>query len=307
MGQRRCVYTVLFGGYEPLHPQHTSTADIDLICFTDDPTLTSQCWQIRPLPPLLPGDPTRNARRVKLLAHDYLPEYGTSLYVDNTVELLVDPQVLFDLLPADQAMAVPLHSYRATVSDEFAAVVTETREARWVCAEQQTAYLSADPGSLELQPLWSGLMVRRHHEPEVVAGMRLWWDHVQRYSRRDQLSLRYVQRQSGLGIHELDLDNLRSPVHRWPRLEGRDPSRGTPLAPGPHELIDQLSADVVHLRAQAQQLRDQLAAAQRNVEELSVALDAEHSRVLELLDSTSWRVTGPLRAVSQTFRSRGSG
>ena len=46
--------------------------------------------------------------------------------------------------------------------------------------------------------------------------MTTWWEHVLRYSRRDQLSFTVVMAASGLRLHSVPLPNLRSPLHRWP-------------------------------------------------------------------------------------------
>src|SRR5436190_13933362 len=85
---RRVVYTVLMGGYEPLLEQHVAARfDTDLVCFTDDPALASPTWQIRLVEPSLPSDSGRSSRRPKILAHEYLPDYDESIYVDNSVLL----------------------------------------------------------------------------------------------------------------------------------------------------------------------------------------------------------------------------
>jgi hypothetical protein len=47
--------------------------------------------------------------------------------------------------------------------------------------------------------------------------MRTWWEHVLRYSRRDQLSLMVaLSATPGLAWRSLQLDNEESPYHRWP-------------------------------------------------------------------------------------------
>lgn len=241
------MYTVLYGGYETLLEQHIAAGgDIDLICFTDDPTLDSPTWDVRYLAPALPADPTRSGRRVKMLAHLVLPEYDESLYIDNTVLLTVDPAELFEkFLPEGTVMALPEHDFRDTVRDEFREVVLQGKEAAWVRDEQLDHYLRTDPEMLDLVPLWTGLMLRRHHDPAVIAAMTTWWQHVLRYSRRDQLSLRLALRSANLEPSILQLDNHVSPVHEWPRSTKRQPDRATPLPTGPEAVIGGLHQELL--------------------------------------------------------------
>jgi len=62
-GYSACVYTVLSGGYEQLNEQPMARQSrLKFICFTDDPELTSESWEIRPMVPILADDPVRSQR-----------------------------------------------------------------------------------------------------------------------------------------------------------------------------------------------------------------------------------------------------
>ena len=269
--ERRCIYTVLFGGYESLMEQYVAREyDIPLICFTDDASLTSDSWDIRVVTPSFAGDSIRSARSVKILAHEALPEFDTSLYVDNNVLLAQDPDQIFAaLLPDDAPMAVIRHSYRATLSDEFDAVIELAKDATWVCLEQLEHYRASAPDSLQSDPIWTGLMLRRHHDPDVVATMKVWRDHVLRYSRRDQLSLPVVLDQTGLKLVVHELDNFISPYWEWPRRANRAPA-SSQLSFGPERAIADLKSEVAVLRDELDRVRAQ-AARQKSTSELKLA------------------------------------
>ena len=110
-------------------------------------------------------------------------------------------------------MAGFARSFRATIRDEFEEVVAVGKEARWVCAEQLRHYEITDPAALELRPIAGGFLFRRHADPLVQRTMERWWEHVLRYSRRDQLSLRIAARAEGLDILVHEVDNHLSPYH----------------------------------------------------------------------------------------------
>ncbi len=72
----RCVFTVLTGGYEPLNEQPAARdSRLRFICFTDDPALTSETWEMRRFTPVFPGDAIRSARTIKILPFAQLPEF----------------------------------------------------------------------------------------------------------------------------------------------------------------------------------------------------------------------------------------
>jgi hypothetical protein len=214
---------VLLGGYEQLTEQPVARrSNVDFVCLTDDPALESETWTMRVVEPILPEDPVRSQRALKIRAHTVLPEHDVSLYLDNTVLLRRTPEeIVADLLPDDAVFAAMAHSFRATVEDEFRAVVEQRRDRADRCAEQERHYRACDPGVLALRPLKAALLLRRHHDPLVVAAMEAWLRHVLRYSRRDQLSLRYALREVGLEPVVHELDNYESDYHRWPVSVGR--------------------------------------------------------------------------------------
>ena len=285
------VYTVLMGGYEPLLEQHVAARyGIDLVCFTDDCDAASRTWKIRHVDPRFPLDPVRSARRPKLLAHEYLPDYDESIYVDNSVLLTAEPAEIFgELLPDDVAMGILAHSFRGALRDEFEAVVAVGADAPWICEEQRSQYEAQDPASLDEQTLWSGLIVRRHHDEAVRRTMALWWEHVLRFSRRDQLSLPLVLRTCGLDVAVHRLDNLLSHFHEWPRGAAQHVRAARQLSPGPESRLAELEQRATALEAARTE-----AVAER---------DALRARIASLERSTSWQITRPLRAMSSVARS----
>jgi hypothetical protein len=225
--RRACVYTALLNGYEQLNEQPLARdSSVDFVCFTDDPGLTSETWDIRVVEPLFPADAARSQRFLKICAHRVLREYDVSLYIDNSVLLRSPAEAAIDELLGESALALLQHSFRATVRDEFDEVVALGFDTAPVCAEQLEHYAAVDPGSLDVPPLWSGILARRHGDARVVAAMERWFAHVLRYSRRDQLSLWYALRSERLQPVVHLLDNHESHLHRWPVTHGRDRAAG---------------------------------------------------------------------------------
>jgi hypothetical protein len=283
MSPRRVVYTVLMGGYESLLEQPQAGAQgTDLICFTDDPETTSETWQVRHVKPALPADPNRSSRRPKILAHEYLADYDESLYIDNAVLLTAPADVVFDhMLTSTEPMAVARHSFRESLREEFEAVVEIGLDAGWVVAEQLGHYERAASHVLAGPTLWGGLLARRHNESAVREAMQIWWEHVLRYSRRDQLSLPLALEMAGLDplIHRVN--NRHSAFHEWPDervFRSRNPSAPLPDA---LQRIAAQESELLEARQRIAVLEDEL---------------------LAVRTSTSWRMTRPVRTIAELVR-----
>lgn len=268
---RRAVYTALIGGYEALVEQPLAAgSDVDFICFTDDPDLTSQTWQIRQVDALLPLDPVRSARWLKIEGHPDLAAYDETLWIDARIRLRKDPAAILDDWLANDDFALPLHSFRDSVVAEFEVILQLGMDDSSRLYEQLTHYTSVGPERLASPVLWTALLARRRTEP-VARAMREWIVHVLRYSRRDQLSVVEALGRAGLKPRLVTLDNHESDLHEWVAARGRDPrlpifTVSASLQP-PVAAIGELQQRLVEARADAAKLRRENAALRREAAE----------------------------------------
>lgn len=236
------VYTVLLGGYERLNDaQEIGDGSIPFICFTDDRTLTSTVWQIHVIEPLFPLDLQRSQREVKIRGSRVLDQFDRTLYIDNSVSLTAAPGDILDAWLEDCDLALPLHSWRGTVRDEFAAVLQWELDDESRVTEQLLVYEELAPDVLQQRPTWNGMIARRNTS-EVQAAMNRWFDEVLRYSRRDQLSANYVFSSAPIALSRVELDNHNSGVHVWAVDVGRKPR--LPPPPPPPTLKEKVAARV---------------------------------------------------------------
>jgi hypothetical protein len=216
MAPKRAVYTALIGGYEDLIEQPTALAsDVDFICFTDDPNATSTSWQLRLIKPILPLDMVRSQRDLKIRGHESLSIYDELLYIDNAVVLRQDPSDILERWLADGDFALTPHSFREQVFDEFEEVAALKYDDPGRISEQLQHYAELYPDVLSQRPFWNGMFARRN-KPEVARMMNIWFDHVLRFSRRDQLSANVAFSLGDVRIVVIDENNNESPSHQWP-------------------------------------------------------------------------------------------
>ena len=157
--------------------------------------------------------------------------------------------------------------------------------------EQLFQYSLLYPDALQQRPSWNGMFAYRPGA-RLREVMTLWYWHVLRYSRRDQLSWNVVVPASGLRLRRVQLDNHRSELHEWPVQVSRAlgaSSIGRPTGP----LVVELQRLDRELREAESQLGDEskrLAVVSRERDEARQELEAVHRTL-------SWRVSAPLRGI----------
>ena len=217
----RCVvYTCLFGFSEHFNDFPYERDDrIDYICFTDDPNLHSDFWDVR-LTSCGMLDPARAAKRIKALPHVYLPEYDWSLYVDNTVRLKRPPRQLFDLFlaPSKSPFLCFRNPWRDCVYDEATAVLYHGYDDPARVRKQMAFYRHLGyPEKAGLATVT--LMLRRHHDPALSLVMEHWHEQVLCHSLRDQLSLNPVAWFDRFSLGYFDYDFLDFELFEWPVIK----------------------------------------------------------------------------------------
>lgn len=332
---RRIVYRVLLGGYETLNElEDVELHDVEAIVLTDDRNLTSRTWTVHQVTPEFPDDPVRSQRLLKICGHQSLGSFDESLYLDNSVELRVSPSVLLDTWLSDPAtdIALPLHDTRASVADEFTQVLALGLDDAAPVREQLSAYRRSAAEILLQRPHWTAIIARR---PGAALDhrMRVWADHVLRYSRRDQLSVNLALDSETIAVAGITVEARESPWHRWPLESGRPHGGGRFFGPTSASLVLEmerlrerteraentgaeerrrrlaLAADATasgELIARQETAIRELTAEAALLEDarLSAARDAEiaRSEVVALRASTSWRLTEPLRRFTSVLR-----
>ena len=195
MGDRKVVYTYIFGKYDFLHKPRVVTPGWDYICFTDDPELRSDIWQVhlstrtsdeRQL------DDKKFAMKHKILFYRYLQGYQLSLAVDGriVVNCNLDRFVNGYLRPRDD-MVMARHPTRNCL-------YLEGEECKRLglddpaCIDQQLSRYRMEgfPAGNGLHA--TGLIVRRHGRKSVEDLCTVWFKELEGGSRRDQLCFDYA-------------------------------------------------------------------------------------------------------------------
>ncbi|XYJ11579.1 glycosyltransferase domain-containing protein [Telluria sp. B2] len=186
---RLVVYTAVFGNYDRVAPPNGKW-DCDFICFTDNPDLVSDGWQIVNVS--LDGcSPVEVNRLYKMLPHRFLPSYEQSLYVDGNVKILANPNILSRKYLKDNFIAIPKHQDRDCIYEEAKICMEAGRVDREITECQMQRYAN-DGFPTKFGMTENGIIFRRHHDQRSVTLMSAWWDEYCNGGKRDQLSLAYL-------------------------------------------------------------------------------------------------------------------
>lgn len=180
------IYTVIFGPYENLKEPLVITEGWRYICFTDQP-LTSDIWEIRQVETW--GNKRMHSREYKINFDRYIDD-EESIYIDGSFTIncnLTDWWEKHFKAPATFVQ----HPRRNCVFEEIRACIKRKRCDEMKLRRQERAYrghIRRGKGVIQ-----SGLMMRKK-TPEVIKLMREWWEELQKYSTRDQISMAFVTR-----------------------------------------------------------------------------------------------------------------
>ena len=215
---RKVVYTCLFGYSELWNDFHYERpADVDFVCFTDDPAIRSAFWDVRLVPPSS-LDSHRHSKSFKHLPHRHFPEYDASLYIDNVVKLLAPVDRIFAVLERERApMAMFRHPSRNCIYDEADVIVRERIDHADRVRAQMEAYRNA--GHPERAGLHaSTMLLRRHNETQLVKLSEEWHQELRQYSKRDQLAFDVLRLRHRLKVTALPGSVDQNELMRWPEI-----------------------------------------------------------------------------------------
>lgn len=172
-------------------------------------------------------DPARASRRAKLRPHLHFPDAEWSLWLDNKSRLKRDPE---EVLAACRAEAEEAdffafrHFRRDCVYDELRTCWENGLDAYAVLKERERTYRT------EGMPRHAGLieghfLLRRHNAPALVRFGDRWFEHVLRFSRRDQISFPYLAWRLGLDYRTIaSLDHKETVEFSVHDRKGRPPA-----------------------------------------------------------------------------------
>jgi len=185
------LYTAVFGKRGKSRTHKVVTSDVDKFCFTDL-NITSDFYQIKKMN-LEPLNSIMSQRFVKVCIPDEIfDNYEYSVYVDLKHPLDVDFDYYVSCLEPESDFATRLHRYKRRICVyEEGKVCIEKRKGNEADILKQLEFYRSENYPVD-NGLYATFIVFRRHTKRLKEFSKLWWQQLERYSFRDQISLPYV-------------------------------------------------------------------------------------------------------------------
>jgi hypothetical protein len=192
------IITSITGGKDQLIDDQVK-GNAKFICYTDDPSLKSDVWEIRPAYDKF-KDPRRNSRIHKILIHKY-SDADITIWIDGNTRFVAPPEVVVDKYLGDYDMAMFKHGGRNCIYDEAMECARLGLDSVETIIEQAKYY--EDKEFPKQRGLMSGYFIIRRNNQKTKDLNEAWWADYCRFSRRDQISLMPAVDKVGVRINPI--------------------------------------------------------------------------------------------------------
>lgn len=192
------VYTAIFGNKlmdELKKIDESFLKDADFYCFTNH-IINDTNWNIINVPLKEGDDPRLLARQYKILPHLTMEDYKYHLWLDGSIELLVNPKKLVEDYMNDTQITALLHPDRTCAYEEANVCkqwgLDDPRKIVGQIMFMETQNYPHDDGLCE-----TGTILRENTK-EIRQFNETWWMMVSTYSKRDQISFNFCLWKHGI-------------------------------------------------------------------------------------------------------------
>lgn len=185
---RKAIYTVITGNYDTVKEIECKLDGWDCFLFTDNPEIQSTTWQVIRLQK--DDNPLLQQRRLKMLAHQVLPDYDITLYIDGSMTLYSNPDSLIKQHYKGGFLTIK-HPARSTVNQEAEAIIKLKKDNAEAIRKhlkklQRQTRMPANYALFE-----SGFIIRDKSAEAITLNNR-WWIMFQDGVKRDQICLPFA-------------------------------------------------------------------------------------------------------------------
>ncbi len=172
---RIAIYTAIFGKYKTFNLPETKISGWDFVSFLGE-------------------GGNIDAKKFKLLPHRYLPQYDVSVWIDGSIIIIDDIiPVIEKYLKEDDfvVLAHPGDHKHLSIYEEAEKCIQFGKGDAFKVKGQIDAY-KREGCPEDREVIATGIIIRRHNKPNIIEFNEAWWNEIQKYSVKDQISFPYV-------------------------------------------------------------------------------------------------------------------
>jgi Protein of unknown function (DUF616)/Nucleotide-diphospho-sugar transferase len=189
--KKNCVFTAITNDKDKLVSENSKHDDWDYICFTDNFSLKSDFWNIIYIQKKENYlDCIKVSKFYKTNGFKCLPNYDKLIWKDANIRIIKNFENYVNNLTFDTDIVFVNHLKRISILEEFDAVVSKKFETAEMINKIKQRYTdfkyNYDNGLIS-----ANLMLFRHNE-RTIKFFSEWWNEIEKYSHRDQLSANFA-------------------------------------------------------------------------------------------------------------------
>lgn len=213
----KIVFTAIYDGYDDLKDPTVVTEGWEYICYTDNPYLKSNIWQIIVKEPR-ELDIMRTHKHIRLSPHTLFPGHELAIWVDASMQINCNLNwLVYSYLEEDKDLAVIFHPFRKCPYEEAKEVIRLGRENAEIIEAQMNYYKSFGlPENRHL--IACGIIISRNTKT-VNEFFDAWFKEVLNWSLWDQLSFAFVQMKYPLKYSIIPWNILDAKIKIYPHLK----------------------------------------------------------------------------------------
>lgn len=187
------IYTAVTGQYDQLEDPKVIDSRCDYICFTNNPpALANSVWQFRQIPNVSTNQ-VLLSRYPKMHPHLLLSDYDYSVYMDANIQIIGKDFYtrIFDKIEKGVILSGIKHPFRDCPYDEGYVVFTYNLDK--ISNILRTLLFLKKQGFPQHYGMFEANVILRNNQSEKIKKQcEEWWDLINRFSRRDQLTYPYT-------------------------------------------------------------------------------------------------------------------
>lgn len=204
------LYTVLTGNYDSLKQPELIDTRFDYICFSNDISESNVgIWKIRKIPGTFPSKQIES-RYPKMHPHVLLKDYDYSVYVDANIQIKneIFYEHVLKKIESKTLLAGVKHPFRNCAYDEAYVVFSYGLEKSPITIIREMRFLKHEKFPEKYGMFEANIILRNHHSEKIIAQCEEWWNMINKYSKRDQLSYSYTLWKHGIPFDYLLPENV---------------------------------------------------------------------------------------------------
>lgn len=228
--RKTVFYTCIVGNYDDLKEPLTVRPDCDYFLISDEEPKHETIFKYINVNEYVPTHITDNAKKnryCKMNAHKIFPQYKYSVYFDGEIEMDSSVVECIKELPKTRITTICNNYWDSSYMEAMRVILTKNAAVDVVVRQMEHYWLEGFPDNFG--NVYCGILLREHNHPICKKIMEDWWEQIEKYTPRDQISFPYALWKNGYTMSDVKTlaDKFEAEgkywrcriVHNRPRLE----------------------------------------------------------------------------------------